>query len=823
MMLAKKFLLNWRRILNGNWIFIRSPIFLFFLLLSHSDLFAQKTDGDTVKSITAVRINGGAKIDGILDEDFWQKASRSGDFTQYQPDEGKPATESTFVRVAYDDEALYVGMEMYDSEPEKIIDRLTRRDRAVQADLINVIVDSHHDHQTAYAFTVYVSGTQKDSYYYNDNSSDDSWDAVWESAAKRTNLGWTAELKIPFHCLRFACQENPIWGIYFSRQISRKNELDRWVYIPQKTSGFVSFFGHLKGLTGLTPPKRLEILPYAVSFEKTEAKSLGNSDGRDFFGNSGFDLKYGITSNITLDATVNPDFGQVEADQTVLNLSTFETFYQEKRPFFLEGFKIFETPFQLFYSRRIGRPPSIEPESVAYYIDKPASTTILGAGKITGKTRNGTSIGILEAVTQREKAEFLHLDGYRKTEVIEPEANYFVARFMQDIWKNSCLGIMATAVNQKSFDPAYTGGVDWTLRFHQGDYLCSGQMIGSRTALSNDGRGGAVGIEKEGGEHILGSLQIVYLNQKLDLNRLGYLQRADCKELSAWLQYKTTKKWWIVRKTWNNLNLDITDNLSGVRLTRGGNFNNSIELTNFWNLGGGTWLDFDTQYDDRETRGGPPSPIPIGQSWWFWLNTDSRKWWQLNPNIEGGDTRDGHYNYYGLWLSIQPKSNIEFSGGPGFTRSDGVSRWITYLTDENGKRTDDIFGEQHVRRFDMTIRGTWTFSKNLTLQIYAQPFMAAVDYRNFKKLIPPDRFEYVDTTVFKESDYQPDFNWKSFNSNVVLRWEYRPGSTLFLVWTQSREGYNTMGDFRFRRDWDNLFDTIPGNTFLIKLNYWWSI
>jgi hypothetical protein len=810
--------------LSRKWFLISSLIFFFFFLLNHSDLFGQKTDEDTLKSVTAVRINGGAKIDGILDEEFWQKAPRSGDFIQYQPDEGKPATESTFVRVAYDDEALYVGLEMYDSEPDKIISRLTRRDREVETDLINVIVDSYHDHQTAYAFTVYVSGTQKDAYYYNDNNSDNNWDAVWESATKKTNWGWTAELRIPFHCLRFACEKNPTWGIYFSRQVSRKNELDRWIYIPQSASGFVSRFGHLKGLERLVAPRRLEILPYAVSYEQTELRSLGNPDGRDFFGNSGFDLKYGITSNITIDATVNPDFGQVEADQTVLNLSTFETFYEEKRPFFLEGFKIFETPFKLFYSRRIGRQPSIEPESVAYYIDKPTSTTILGASKITGKTKNGTSIGILEAVTQREKAEFMHVAGYRNTEVIEPEANYFVARFMQDIWKNSYVGIIATAVNQKSFDPAYTGGVDWTLRFHKGDYRCSGQMIGSRTGLSKDGRGGYVSIQKEGGEHILGSLQVDYGDRELDLNRLGYLQRADCRELSAWLQYKTTKKWWIVRKTWNNLNFSLLENLSGVKLTSGGNFNTSIELANFWELGGGTWRDFERTYDDLETRGGPLVGIPIGQSWWFWMNTDSRKWWQINPSIEGGDTRDGHYSYYGLWLSFQPKSNIELSGGPGYMRSDGVSRWLDSLTDENGKRTGDIFGEQHMRRFDMTLRGTWTFTKNLSLQVYAQPFMAAVDYRSFKKLISPDRFEYVDTTVFKESDYQPDFNWKSFNSNVVLRWEYRPGSTLFLVWTQSRDSWEQgVGNFRFRRDWDNLFDTIPGNTFLIKLNYWWSI
>ncbi len=797
--------------------------FLFFLYSSYINIMAQKTDEDTVKSITAIRINGGAKIDGILDENFWQQTPRSGDFIQYQPDEGKPATESTFVRVVYDDDALYIGVDLYDSKPDKIISRLTRRDRWADNDLFNVIIDSHHDHQTAYAFTLYVSGTQKDAYYYNDNWSDDSWDGIWESATRRTSSGWTAEFKIPFHCLRFASEQNPVWGIYFSRQIRHNNELDRWVYIPEKASGFVSLFGHLKGLDRIPPPKRLEMLPYAVSYEQTEAGNPGNPDGRDFFGNVGFDLKYGITSNITLDATVNPDFGQVEQDETILNLTTFETQYPEKRPFFLEGFKIFETPADLFYSRRIGKMPSQIPEGVSYYFNKPSSTTILAAGKLSGKTKGGTSIGILEAVTQREKAEFMHQDGFRKEEVIEPEANYFIGRVMQDILKNSTVGVILTAVNQKSFQPAYTGGVDWTLRFHKGDYSFKGQMVGSRTEPEQDGYGGWLSFNKEGGEHILGTIEGLYVDDKLRLNHLGFFRRSGFKEIEAWLQYKTTKKWWLISKTYNNFNLDITENLSGLRLNQGWNFNNSIELVNNWNFGGGTWLDFDVTYDDRETRGGPAVKIPWGQSYWFWLNTDSRKWWQFNPNIEGGDTKDGHYNYYGLWFNFTPKSNLEFSGGPGYMHSRGVSRWITYLTDSDGNRTDDIFGEEEVERFDMTLRGTFTFTKDLTLQVYAQPFIAAVDYNNFKRFIPPDKYEYVDSTVFNEREYHPDFNRKSFNSNLVLRWEYRPGSTLFLVWTQSRETAENIGNFKFRRDWNNLFDTIPGNTFLLKINYWWSL
>ncbi|KPL02279.1 MAG: hypothetical protein AMJ90_06250 [candidate division Zixibacteria bacterium SM23_73_2] len=803
---------------------ILSLIALLLICLSNSNLPAQEAEDDTIKSITCIRANPGVKVDGILDEDFWQKAPKSGEFIQYEPDHGEPETESTFVRVAYDDEALYVAMEMYDSEPDKIIGRLTRRDRYVESDLVNVIIDSHHDHQTAYAFTLYVSGTQKDTYYYNDNWSDDSWDAVWESATQITDWGWTAELKIPFHCLRFSCEENPVWGFYCSRRICRKHELDRWIYIPESAGGFVSHFGHLKGLKNLTPPKRLEILPYVVSYEETEEKSLGNPDGRDFFGNMGFDLKYGITSDITLDATVNPDFGQVEQDETVLNLSTYEWWYEEKRPFFLEGFKIFETPFDLFYSRRIGKSPSIWPDSVDYYIHRPASTTILFAGKVSGKTSGGTSIGLLEAVTQKERANFRHEGGYDKKDVIEPEANYLVARVMQDVLKNSTVGIMATAVNQKYSYPAYTGGVDWTLRFRDGDYQFKGNFIGSKTELDDKSWGGALALAKDGGEHIRGEISAYYLDRGLDLNHIGFLRRADYKEVWCWVQYKTIKEWWIVRRSWNNFNIGYEDNLSGLKLARGGNFNNSIQLTNNWNIGGGIWMDYDNAYHDDETQGGPPAPIPKGQNWWVWIETDGSKWWQINPYFETGDTWDGKFYSYSLWFNLHPRSNIEVSVGPEFYRCDGVSRWLTYLEDENENRTDEIFGEQHVRRFDMTLRGTYTFNKDLTLQVYAQPFIAAVDYRNFKKLVQPDGFEYVSSDVYDEEKEQPDYNWTSFNSNLVLRWEYRPGSTLFLVWTQNRgtkkEG---VGNFRFRNDWDNLFNTIPGNTFLIKANYWWTL
>jgi hypothetical protein len=789
--------------------------------VTHAD--GQPAAGDRVKTITAIRINGGADIDGALDEDFWSRAPRSGGFTQYQPDEGCPASESTFVRLAYDDEALYVGMEMYDSEPDKIMSRLTRRDRWVEGDLVHVIVDSHHDHQTAYAFSLYASGTQRDSYYFNEVYSDENWDAVWDAATQIESWGWSAEYRIPFHCLRFPCEENPVWGIYFSRKIGRKNELARWVYIPEGASGFVSHFGHLDGLSGLAPPGRMEAMPYAVSYAETEAKSPGNPDGRDYFGNLGVDLKYGISSNLTLDATVNPDFGQVEADQTVLNLSVFETWYPEKRPFFLEGSKIFETPFTLFYSRRIGRPPSALPEDADYYVDLPTATTILGAGKISGKTASGTSIGIIESVTQRERARFVDDTGRTRTSTIEPEANYMAARAMQDVLENSTVGIMGTAVNQKGSRPHYTGGVDWNLRFQDGDYECSGQVVGSRFGEGEKGWGAMASFEKEGGDHILGSISGQYIDRSLDLNRLGYLRRPDYRETWGWIQYRTTAPWWIVRKTWHNLNVGLADNIGGLKLTRGGNYNNSIELTNFWSFGGGIWADFEDIYSDRETRGGPPLPVPGGQHWWAWLNTDGRAPWQAELHMESGDNWDGRYNAYRVWMEVRPRPNIEISVAPGFSEVRGISRWLTYLEDQDGNRTDEIFGEQHMRRTDMTLRGTFTFTKDLTLQIYAQPFFAAVDYSNFKRLRPSGGFEPVDASVYDEDEERPDFTWSSVNSNIVLRWQYMPGSTVYLVWTQARDFSGTDGEFDLGRDWHNLRHTTGRNTFLVKANYWWSL
>lgn len=788
-------------------------------LILGSLALAQEKNESQVESLSAVRTDNHPKIDGLLGDACWQRAPKAAGFVQNEPEDGKPAAALTSVQVAYSDEAIYVAMEMHDSEPDKIVSRLTRRDREQNADYASVCIDSYHDHQTAYRFMVYASGTQADMQYYKDNWNDSSWDAVWESATKVGPDGWTAEFKIPFDCLRFPAAPNHTWGILCSRYTQRSQENDRWPYFPDGTGGFVSRFAHLTGLENLKPARQMEILPYGVTYEETEAKHLGNPDGRDNYVNTGVDMKYGITPNMTLNATFNPDFGQVEADQTVLNLTAFETSYAEKRPFFVEGTSIFSTWTDLFYSRRIGKAPSRWMPDAVDYVDRPGATTILGAAKLTGKTSGGTSIGIIEAVTQEEKAKYIAEDGTRKTGVVEPQANYFVARVLQDVLSNSSVGVMATAVNQETVHPAYTGGVDWVLRFHDGDYASHGQILGSLTGPDTRGWGGFARFAKEGGAHFLGNIDLRYADRKLDLNRAGYMNRNSIQEVSTWTQFRTTKKWWIVNRSWHALYCDLTANLDGLRQNYGCDFDTDVQFTNYWSIDTGYWLDFGTTDFDWETRGGPPVHIPLGQSSRFSFSTDSRKSWQISPYVGGGETWDGRYTDYILNVTLRPRSNIELTLAPRYKGEWGVSRWLKTIRDESGNRTDEIFGEQQLTRLDMTLRGTFTFTRDLSLQLYAQPFLAAVDYKNFKRRLPDETYEPVDASMYDEAVEQPDFNWNSFNSNVVLRWEYLPGSTLFLVWTQAREYFDNLGTFDLGHDMDYLFDTVPGNTFLVKASY----
>lgn len=806
------------------WLFILLSILLFSLRAIASTTEEEKP----VPEIKAMRTNPDRPIiDGNLNDPVWKNAALdfAHDFTQVEPDEGHPATESTLVAVVYDDDAVYFAFWNFDSEPDKIARQLVRRDRQAESDWVSVRLDPYHDHQTGYRFELSAAGVQRDLRLFDDVNQDPAWDGVWESAVRIQSWGWSAEIRIPYHCLRFPEKDEHIWGMNVTRYISSKNEFVLWAFSPSTEGGHVSRFGHLTGISGIKPAGHFEILPYIVSSVETEPKHEGNPDGKDFFNNTGFDVKYCLSSNLTINATINPDFGQVELDEPVLNLSSYETWYPEKRPFFLEGANLFDTQFMLFYSRRIGRPPlGLEDDrNVNYYTDYPASTSILGAAKLTGKLKSGTSIGILNALTAEEKAEYVDTSGVARREIVEPLANYSVFRVKQDVFSNSYIGGMFTMAGRDSRHPAHTGGIDWRLFTDNSVWGANGQVVFSRVDEEEVGFGFTGEIRKDAGKHIRGAVGGTIKDPHLEVNHLGFISRNDIRHVWSWVQYRTQDDWWIIRNSWNNFNLYAGWNYNGDNIEKGGNFNFCIEFINNWQLGGGVNINAD-KYDDRETRDNglwerPQSP---SYSWWANLNTDLRKKVSFDLNPGSGNGREGSWwaNYIGM--EYRPQSNIELSAGVNFVRDFGETRWV----ENNGGSA--IFASLDKNQINPDISASIMFHRNLSLQLSAEAIMAGLDYRNARCYMGGNQYDtFGPGAIDPEGELYEDKydrNCSMINSTLIMRWEYLPGSTLYLVWTRSRmENDRTVNNLDFNRDFDRLFSGGGDNVFLIKASYWWNI
>jgi hypothetical protein len=788
-------------------------------------VFAQESsvNEENVPELRAYRINPTPPaIDGYLDDATWKsdELEFARNFIQREPDEGEPATESTLVAVAYDDAALYFAFWCYESEPEKIARQLVRRDRWGESDIVTVRLDPYHDHQTGYRFDVSAAGVQRDCRLYNDEWSDYSWDGVWESAVKMQPWGWTTEIRIPYHCLRFTEKEEHTWGMNVTRYINRRGESPWWAFSPSSEGGFVSRFGHLTGLKGIKPSRHLEVLPYAVSGLETEPKDLGNPDGRDYMKNIGFDLKYGLSSNLILDAAINPDFGQVELDRPVLNLSTYETYYEEKRPFFVEGANLFDTRFGLFYSRRIGRSPggaiddeddiSYDPD-FDYYSHYPKSTTILGAAKLTGKLQSGTSIAFLNAVTQEENANYVAINGDNREGTVEPSANYSVFRVQQDLFKKSYLGGMVTSAVQDKSNPATTGGVDWRLLTNSGKWAFIGQSVFSRVENDNTGFGLNCEVGKMAGEHFRGEIGVSIKDTHLDLNRLGYLGRNNEKGGWMWMQYRTNEDWWIFRNTWNNFNMYADWNYDGYNINKGWNVNSHFDFTNYWSLGCGFNMQLG-EYDDRETRGNGIWDRPDSWSWWASLNTDTRKKISFNLNPGSGNAHYGRW--WANWIGIEyrPASNITLSGGTNYIRTFQEIRWVENIDDDT-----TIFADMYQDELVLRLTASIVFTRDLSMQLSGQGYISGIDYRSYRRYLGAENYAPYPLE-------EQDFNYAALNSTFIIRWEYIPGSTLYMVWTramsESNEDYN---DLDISRDLDRLFSGDSENVFLVKASYWWNL
>lgn len=815
----------------------------------------------TAAAAAAQPVASAVRIDGELNEALWSRAEPITSFVQRDPNEGAEPTYRTEARVAYDDNAIYVFVRAFDPEPDKIKAFLTRRDVGSSSDWVRVYIDSYHDKRTAYSFAVNPVGVKLDTYHFNDTNQDDSWDAVWDVAAGRDAEGWHAEFRIPYSQLRFAGGGDGRLGFAITRNVARLDETTTWPLLSRSASGWVSSFGELAGVTRPRSTKRLELVPYTVAQMTTEPEQPGNpfQKNPDPGATVGIDLKYAVTSALTLSATVNPDFGQVEADPAVVNLGAFETFFDERRPFFIEGSGNFAADCRdcnLFYSRRIGRAPRGVPRlDEGEFMVRPGQSTILGAGKLTGRVGQ-FSIGILGAATQEESAT-IGLATARRREVVEPQTFYSVSRVKREFTDQSSIGFILTTTNRGltdslSFLPssATTGGADMNWRIGKRWALdvnwAASRVQGSTEAItllqrstvhsyqrpdadhveldpaatSLNGHSGSIAFNKIAGERTRLNVNIGYLSPGFDSNDLGFLQRADSIPQSSWLQIKWEKPRKYVRTVRINFNQWSQFNFDGDRLSLGYNFNAHWFFQNQWSTGFG--VNYNARsFDDRLTRGGPGGRRTGNVNSWQYFNTNDQKVVSLNWNSNFGNDREGSH-----WLTLEP--SITLRPAPAFSAEFGVAhntnrseaQWIRAVDAPDGRHY--VFGRLDQTTTSITTRINYALTPNLSLQVYARPFVSAGVYDAYEELLQPNANRQVNRYAPFAYDGNADFNVLSFRTTNVMRWEYKPGSALFVVWQQGREAEKQRGDYRFGRDFGDAFSAPSSNTLLVKLAYWFN-
>ena len=791
-------------------------------------LWGHVEDGEvTGKPLSAIRIHATPpKIDGRLDDLIWQRAPVFTGFTQRRPDTGQAATESTTVQFAYDDKALYVGVMAFDRQPEHIVARLARRDQWSEADFVQIAIDAHHDHQTNFVFQVFAGGSLTDGYNYDDGQGwDSAWDGVWQARQSRHENGWCVEYKIPYQALRFSPQEKYTWGINVIRYISRKKEDVYWRMIPLEQSGWPSHFGHLEGIEQIIPPKPLEIMPYIVGRSTFIADD--GSDSRDFFGNLGVNMRYGLTSGLSLNATVNPDFGQVEADPAVLNLSVFETFFEERRPFFVDGADNFRTPIQLFYSRRIGKQPGFNRIPSGFQmVERPDFTTILGAIKIMGKTTGKTSFGFMEALTAREYAslESVEEEKNRRDFILEPRSHILVGRVQQDLLQgNSHIGLTGTSLNRHKAADAYSGSVDWWLHSGQNAYDFWGQIAGSQAGSAADrkrGWGNEMAVGKRSG-WLRGEFHWQAYSKDFEINDLGFLWRNNYYETRLQLALRKDRPWNFFRRNSLNIRQWRRWNFDDVVLANGIGLSTWHQFKTYWELFGSVNHDFRTQ-DDLDTRGGPLIVRPASTDFELHIESDDRRAISSQLGFSWGNDAEGSsWRTMALSVEIKPADHIEYHFQPRYQWGLDDAQWVGNIdTDGNGTVEHFVYGTLRSKTLDLTTRLNVIFSRDLSLELYVQPFLAVGTYKDFKELTSPSSYLF---TPYSELDYNPDFRRRSLQSNMVLRWEYRPGSTLFLVWSQANSAFSSQPSFRPLKNIGESFLDAGSDIFFVKANYWLSL
>jgi hypothetical protein len=774
---------------------------LFFILGTYIILAASYLPQDTNKTIVvhAVRTNESITVDGILSEQVWQNSFAISNFTQLDPNEGKPATELTQVRIAYDDNAIYVGARMFDSHPDSIIQNLARRDVSINSDMFKIFFDPFFDKRTGYYFAINASGTVYDGTLYNDTWSDESWDGVWEGKAHIDDKGWTVEMRIPFSQFRFKLKDMDLWGIDFERLIARKHEDEFLIYIPKNSNGFVSRFAQLEGIKDIKPPSHFELLPYITSKAEYSNPGIGNpyNNGSMYTPNLGADLKLGIGTNLTLNATINPDFGQVEIDPAVINLSDVETYFQEKRPFFVEGSSIFNfgrggvTNYwsfnwwnpTMFYSRRIGRAPQVSIPT-SDFVDEPNGTHILGAAKIIGRMDGDWNIGAIQAVTKREYANY-QTDGQKYTIEAEPLSYYSIIRAQKEFNNgHQGLGIISTYTDRLIKDStlkdelngsALVTGLDgWSYLDTSGTWVMNGWFSSSyvkgtqadllslqtgshhyfqrpdskyvsvdSSATSLSGYGGRLVLSKQKGNWGVNSAFGI-MSPGFEINDLGFLPISDIinMHVASWYQWTTPNDFF--RSAQLGGALFRTYDYEGDITWEGLFHNGYMQFLNFYSV------NWDYAYNPqtvniRATRGGPAMINLPGWQVDLNLSTDSQK--NLIFSLGGGVYKTSYANSSYIYgeVDFNPSPNISFSIAPELDKNYDNAQWVNSYSDPYELATYGnryVFATFHQTTLSAGIRLNWTFTPKLSLQLYMQPLISAGDYRNFKELAKPRTYSF---------------------------------------------------------------------------------
>jgi len=885
---------------------LKKNLYLLLFLFVSIQQTVLATENTSQKKLIAVRTDGTIVIDGILKEGIWQRPGFT-DILQQEPNQGERPSQPSEVWVAYDDEAIYFAAKFYDSSPDSIMARLVRRDFVWgdPSDGFILYLDSYRDKINGYFFYVSAAGTLADGLLENDSKQTDlSWDAVWEGVPHIDSDGWAVEMKIPYSQLRFKEGDSQVWGINVERFISRRAETDMIAYTPRNESGFASRFPDLVGIEGITPPARLEILPYVTGKAEYISTDLNNPfhSGGNYTPGAGLDLRAGLGNSLTLNATINPDFGQVEVDPAIVNLTDVEYTFQEKRPFFTEGASIYRfgrggtnnnisfnwTNPNIFYSRRIGRKP--QGGLPAYdYANIPSGTHILGAGKLSGQILDGWKIGTISALTKKEFAA-INVDGNHSNVEIEPLTYYGILRAQKDFNAGEQgLGLLSTFTNRFFDNPtlqnsinqnALVAAVDgWIFLDNERTYVLTGwtglsyvsgnenRMISLQkssghyfqrpdashiyvdsSATSLTGYGGRLMLNKNRGRFTFNTA-LGFISPKFELNDLGYSSYSDLINAHFSASYRWNDPTEIYQNAGIYTATFLNYDFDGNNTDQGYMLGSYMTLRNLY--GGDFSVAYQPEsYNARRTRGGPLMLNLESQSFDLNLYTDMREWWVLNigGNFEFGEDVNSRSIYTNFEFKVTPTLTLAI--GPEFSKDATQAQWIGNFTDPTAKETYGkryVFAHLDQTTFGADIRADWIISPTLSLQAYLQPLISSGKYNDFKALERPKSFDFVKygedgSTVYQTTSQDgeiisytldpdgngpaesvtidnPDFNYISFRGNAVLRWEYMPGATIFLAWTQSREDFQPNGNFYFRKSLNNLLNVKPDNIFMLKLTY----